>query len=43
VTAVLVGNALHDGGVERAAPDIHVHSAYQLSDWFIALTGGSSD
>ncbi len=43
VTAVLVGNALHDGGVERAAPDIHVQSAYQLSEWLIALTGRSLD
>lgn len=43
VTAVLVGNALHDGGVARAAPDIHVQSAYQLSEWFIALTGEASD
>ena len=30
VTAVLVGNADHDGGVERAAPHLHFHSAYQL-------------
>ena len=30
VTAVLVGNADHDGGVERAAPDIHFPDAYLL-------------
>jgi phosphoglycolate phosphatase len=30
VTAVLIGNADHDGGVERAAPDIHFTSAYAL-------------
>ncbi len=31
VTAVLVGDASHDGGVEHAAPDIHFHSAHQLA------------
>jgi phosphoglycolate phosphatase len=30
VTAVLVGNAEHDGGVERAAPDIHFTSVAEL-------------
>jgi phosphoglycolate phosphatase len=30
VTAVLIGNADHDGGVERAAPHIHFPSAYDL-------------
>jgi phosphoglycolate phosphatase len=30
VTAVLIGNAEHDGGVERAAPDIHFPSAHDL-------------
>jgi phosphoglycolate phosphatase len=30
VTAVLVGNADHDGGVERAAPHIHFHTAHDL-------------
>ena len=30
VTAVLIGNADHDGGVERAAPHIHLQSAYDL-------------
>ncbi len=31
VTAVLVGDASHDGGVEHAAPDIHFLSAYHLA------------
>lgn len=30
VTAVLIGNADHDGGVERAAPHIHFESAHDL-------------
>lgn len=30
VTAVLVGNADHDGGVERASPNIHFPSALNL-------------
>jgi phosphoglycolate phosphatase len=30
VTAVLIGNADHDGGVDRAAPDIHFPSAHEL-------------
>ena len=30
VTAVLVGNADHDGGVERAAPHLHFPSTYDL-------------
>jgi phosphoglycolate phosphatase len=30
VTAVLIGNADHDGGVERAAPDIHFSHAHGL-------------
>ena len=33
VTAVLVGDAAHDGGVEQAAPDLHVHSAHELAAW----------
>lgn len=32
VTAVLVGDASHDGGVEHAAPDIHYLSARHLAD-----------
>ena len=31
VTAVLVGHADHDGGVERAAPHLHFPSAYELT------------
>jgi phosphoglycolate phosphatase len=31
VTAVLIGNAGHDGGVDRAAPDIHFSSASDLA------------
>ncbi|HBK06970.1 MAG TPA: HAD family hydrolase [Acetobacteraceae bacterium] len=30
VTAVLIGNADHDGGVERAAPHIHFSTAHAL-------------
>jgi phosphoglycolate phosphatase len=30
ITAVLLGNADHDGGVERAAPHLHFPSAYDL-------------
>lgn len=37
VTAVLVGDASHDGGVERAAPDIHVQSAHELAVWLKGL------
>jgi phosphoglycolate phosphatase len=37
VTAVLVGDASHDGGVERAAPDLHVHSAHELTAWLKRL------
>jgi phosphoglycolate phosphatase len=31
VVAVLIGDAMHDGGVERAAPDIHFPSAHALA------------
>jgi phosphoglycolate phosphatase len=37
VTAVLVGDAAHDGGVDRAAPDIHVSSAHELATRLLAL------
>jgi phosphoglycolate phosphatase len=30
VTAVLIGNADHDGGVDRAAPDVHFQTAHDL-------------
>lgn len=32
VTAVLVGDASHDGGVEHAAPHIHFRSAHHLAE-----------
>ena len=31
VTAVLIGDASHDGGVDRAAPDLHFPSAHALA------------
>jgi phosphoglycolate phosphatase len=31
VTAVLIGDAAHDGGVDRAAPDLHFSSAHALA------------
>ena len=37
VTAVLVGDAAHDGGVEHAVPDLHVHSAHELAAWLKSL------
>ncbi|HEX3994703.1 MAG TPA: HAD family hydrolase [Acetobacteraceae bacterium] len=37
VTAVLVGDAGHDGGVELASPDLHVHSAHELAAWLKSL------
>ncbi len=37
VTAVLVGDASHDGGVELAAPDLHVQSAHELTAWLKSL------
>lgn len=37
VTAVLVGDASHDGGVELASPDLHVHSAHELAAWLKSL------
>ncbi len=37
VTAVLIGNALHDGGIERAAPDLHYPSALDLATRLRAL------
>lgn len=37
VTAVLVGDAAHDGGVELAAPDLHVKSAHGLAAWLKCL------
>ncbi len=37
VTAVLVGDASHDGGVELAAPDLHLQSAHELALWLKSL------
>lgn len=34
VTAVLLGDAAHDGGVEQAAPDLHFPSAHALEARF---------
>jgi phosphoglycolate phosphatase len=31
VTAVLIGDAMHDGGIANAAPDIHFPSAHDLA------------
>jgi phosphoglycolate phosphatase len=31
VTAVLVGDAAHDGGIDRARPDIHFPTAFELA------------
>ena len=38
VTAVLIGDAAHDGGVERAAPDIHFNNAQALGSRLRELT-----
>lgn len=40
VTPVLVGDASHDGGVERAAPHIHFPHANALASLLRDLTGG---
>ncbi len=37
VTAVLVGDAAHDGGVERAGPDLHFEHAHGLAARLRAL------
>ena len=37
VTAVLVGDASHDGGVEPGAQDLHVQSADELAAWLKTL------
>lgn len=38
VTAVLIGDAAHDGGIAHAAPDIHFPSAHDLAARFRELT-----
>lgn len=40
VTAVLIGDAAHDGGVDRAAPDLHFRSAHALAARLGALAIG---
>jgi len=40
VTAVLIGNADHDGGIAHAAPDIHFPSARALATHFRAVDQG---
>jgi phosphoglycolate phosphatase len=40
VMAVLIGDAAHDGGVERAAPDIHFPSAHDLAARLRELANG---
>ena len=42
VTAVLLGDAAHDGGVEHAAPDIHFPSAYEFAARLCLLAGGGA-
>jgi phosphoglycolate phosphatase len=37
VTSVLVGDAAHDGGIDRARPDIHFPSAFDLAARLRAL------
>jgi phosphoglycolate phosphatase len=37
VTAVLVGDAAHDGGIDRARPDIHFPTAFDLAGRLLAL------
>ena len=41
VTAVLIGDADHDGGIAHAAPDIHFPSAHALATHFRALDRGA--
>jgi phosphoglycolate phosphatase len=42
VTAVLVGDAAHDGGVERAGADLHFEHAHGLAARLRALAQGST-
>jgi len=41
VRSVLIGNASHDGGIERAAPDIHFPSAHDLAARLKQLAGAN--
>jgi phosphoglycolate phosphatase len=36
VTAVLIGDAAHDGGIDRASPDLHFPSASDLAERLLA-------
>lgn len=36
VTAVLIGDASHDGGIDRARPDLHFPSAFDLAERLLA-------
>ncbi len=38
LTAVLLGDALHDGGIDRAAPDVHFPTAEGLASQLCELT-----
>lgn len=40
ITAVLVGDASHDGGVAHAAPDIHFHTTHALAATLRSLASG---
>ena len=42
VTAVLIGHATHDGGVERAGADLHFEHAHGLAARLRALAQGSA-
>ena len=41
VTAVLLGDAAHDGGVDAAAPDLHVQDAFSLVRVFSGTVPGA--
>jgi phosphoglycolate phosphatase len=43
VTAVLVGDASHDGGIDRAHPDLHFPTALDLAVRLRVRTGGRAD
>jgi len=38
VTGVLLGDASHDGGIDRASPDLHFPSVLDLAAWLRTLT-----
>ena len=43
VTAVLVGDAMHDGGIDRARPDLHFPTALDLAARLRALAREAND